>query len=114
MRKTSREFADEFRIRYIELAKRILALHLLEQPMTSYELSLAIHQGSKEAFPLRQVFAVLVVLQEMGAVEVIERDGKRYYHTTPEGKECLRLCLEEFYPLREGVSRVLDSQATHA
>ncbi|MCI9272564.1 MAG: hypothetical protein HFE39_01230 [Clostridiales bacterium] len=110
---SSKEFAEDFKIRYIELAKRLMVLRLLEEPMTSYELSEAIHQGSNRIFPVRQVFAVLVVLEQMEAVEKLRQDGREVYRITEKGRECLQLCLDEFYPLRDGVNMILQKDAAY-
>ncbi len=105
---SSKEFAQDFRDRYLELTKRLMVLKLLDKPKTSYEISLAIHEESNRVFPLWQVISTLFVLEKAGTIHKKNQGGTTYYEITPQGKECLMLALEEFYSLQKGLDDVLN------
>lgn len=108
MATNSKEFVKDFRDRYMEVIKRLMVLNLLDKPKTSYEISAAIHEESNHVFPLWQVASTLLVLERSEAINRIKQEEKTYYQITPQGKECLKLTLEEFYSLQEGLEQVLN------
>ena len=44
MATNSKDFAQDFRDRYMELTRRLMVLNLLDKPKTGYEISVAIHE----------------------------------------------------------------------
>ena len=108
MATNSKDFAQDFRDRYMELTRRLMVLNLLDKPKTGYEISVAIHEESNHVFPLWQVVSTLLILERAGAVNRIRQDEKLYYQITSQGKECLKLALLEFYSLQEGLEQVLN------